>query len=376
MRHILSPYGYMALRSISRSKFRSAFVAVGISFAFAIMTFMASYNEMFDVLMFDRFTKAQVFDMQITMTSPVAYTPLVEAVYRLEGVERAEAILEVPVSLSHRHLNTGVMLTAIREDSDMFFIYDNQLGINLPPSRGGVILSSSLAQSLGAGRGSVLLMDAPTAGREEIRLPVVDVVNENLGATAYIEIESLWDILGIPPTATSAIVRTYDTYAIMMQLRGVEAIAAVNDQTQMMAAFEEMMGTYAAMLFVMQLMGIGIAYAIITASSSISLSERKREYATLRVLGMQPKEVAEIMSFEYWVLSVIGIAAGVPLQHFMRIGINDMMGTDMFSVPLSTPTSAYIQAAVLCAIAVLISNLSARRKIAKFEMVEVLKERE
>jgi ABC-type antimicrobial peptide transport system permease subunit len=91
---------------------------------------------------------------------------------------------------------------------------------------------------------------------------------------------------------------------------------------------------------------------------------------------MHPKEVAEIMGFEYWVLTIIGMAAGIPLQHFMRVGLNDIMATDLFSIPLSTPNSAYIQAVVLCSVAVLLSNISARRKIATFDMVDVLKERD
>jgi len=376
LRYVLSSYGYMALRSISRNKFRSAFVAVGISFSFAIMTFMASYTDMMDVLMLDRFTKSQVFDLQITMNAPVAYTPLVESVHRLNGIETAEAILEVPVELSHRHLRTGVMLTAMREDSALFKIYDNQRGVWLPPSRGGVILSTSVADTLNARRGSIIYMDAPTAGREEIPLTVLEIVSENVGATAYMEIESLWDFLDIPPTATSAILRTDDTLAIMDALRYNESIASLTDQAQAKSALDDMMESYGAMFYLMQIMGIGIAYAIITASSSISLSERKREYATLRVLGMQPKEVSEIMGFEYWILTILGILPGIPLVYLMKVGMNDMMGNDMFTIPLATPISAYLQAAALCWVAVFISNLSARRRIAKFDMVDVLKERD
>ncbi|MCL2857760.1 MAG: FtsX-like permease family protein [Oscillospiraceae bacterium] len=376
LRHLLSSYGYMALRSISRNKFRSAFVALGISFSFAIIAFMAGYMDMYDDLLFDRFTKSELFDLRITMASPVAYTSLVESVHRLNGVDEAEAILELPVQLSHKHLSTGVMLTAIREDSELYRIYDSALRVHLPPSRGGVILSSSVADSLRAQRGSMLLMSAPSAGQEDIWIPVLDVVTVNIGGAAYIELTSLWELLGIPPTATSAIVRTGDSLAIIDMLRYNESISSLTDQARAQEVLGVMLETNGAMFVLMQIAGIGIAWAIITASSSISLSERKREYATLRVLGMQPKEVAEIMGFEYWVLSIIGMLAGIPLVYLMKVSLNDMMGTDLFTIPLYTPMSAYIQAALLCALAVLISNLSARRRIATFGMVDVLKERD
>jgi len=340
------------------------------------MAFMASYNVMFDALMLDRFQKSELFDLRITMAAPVAYTPLIESAHRLAGVDEAEAILELPAQFSHGHLSTGVMLVAMREGSYLYRIYDSELGVHLSPSQGGVILSSSVADTLRAQRGSMLLMSAPTAGQEDIWVPVMDVVTENVGGAAYIELASLWELLNIPPTATSAIVRTEDSLAIIDQLRYNESIASMTDQARAQQVLNDMLESYGVMFYLMQIAGIGIAWAIITASSSISLSERKREYATLRVLGMQPKEVSEIMGFEYWVLTALGVLGGIPLVYLMKVGLNDMMGSDMFSIPLDTPISAYIQAGVLCAAAVLVSNLGARRRIAAFEMVEVLKERD
>jgi len=82
------------------------------------------------------------------------------------------------------------------------------------------------------------------------------------------------------------------------------------------------------------------------------------------------------MGFEYWILTILGILPGIPLVYLMKVGMNDMMGNDMFTIPLATPMSAYLQAAALCWVAVFISNLSARRRIAKFDMVDVLKERD
>jgi putative ABC transport system permease protein len=126
----------------------------------------------------------------------------------------------------------------------------------------------------------------------------------------------------------------------------------------------------------MQIAGMAVAYAIITNTSSISLSERKREYATLRVLGMHPREIGKILGFEYWVLTAIGIIPGIPLVRMLKEGMAGMMDTTMFSIPLSTPVSSYATAAVLCMITVALCNFTSARHIAKFDMVDILKERE
>jgi putative ABC transport system permease protein len=119
-----------------------------------------------------------------------------------------------------------------------------------------------------------------------------------------------------------------------------------------------------------------VGFAIIYNTATISLSERKREYATLRVLGMTVNEVCEIMNFEYWVLTAVAMALGVPFSIFLNQSMISIVDTDMMSMPSSLPTNAFIVGVVGCAAAVMLSNYSAKRRIKRFDMVEVLKERE
>ena len=130
------------------------------------------------------------------------------------------------------------------------------------------------------------------------------------------------------------------------------------------------MGIYMAM----NIMGALVAFAIIYNTATISLSERKREYATLRVIGLSTDEVCEIMRFEYWVLGIVGMAIGAPFASGLMVAVNSMMDTAMFSMPTTLPTIAYITGVIGCSAAIMLSNFSAKRKIAKFDMVEVLKE--
>jgi putative ABC transport system permease protein len=136
------------------------------------------------------------------------------------------------------------------------------------------------------------------------------------------------------------------------------------------------MQTYGSLFASMQLAGVGVSFAIITNTASISLSERKREYATLRVRGMHPREIARIVGFEYWLLTAIGIWPGIPLM----IGINEallsVMDTTLFTLPTRPPADVYVTAGLLCFVTVWLCNMVCARRISRFDMVEVLKERE
>jgi putative ABC transport system permease protein len=153
-------------------------------------------------------------------------------------------------------------------------------------------------------------------------------------------------------------------------------VGTVDSVDATLAQYVEMMEPYTAMYSVMFVMGIAIAFAIIYNTATISLSERQREFATLRVLGMTVDEVCEIMRFEYWVLAVVGIVIGIPSASLMLVGINSILDTSMMSMPTNIATAAYIMAVLGCIAAIVLSNISTKRKVRKFDMIEVLKERE
>jgi ABC-type antimicrobial peptide transport system permease subunit len=79
---------------------------------------------------------------------------------------------------------------------------------------------------------------------------------------------------------------------------------------------------------------------------------------------------------EYKFYKELSLAIGDMVRICPKVGLKDVMDNDLFSIPTTTPLSSYVQAGILCAVAVIISGYSARRKIARFDMVEVLKERE
>jgi len=159
-------------------------------------------------------------------------------------------------------------------------------------------------------------------------------------------------------------------------LKESSVVGTIDSVEATLQQYLDMMGSFSAMYSIMFIMGVAIAFAIIYNTATISLSERQREFATLRVLGLNVDEVCEIIRFEYWVLAAIGMFIGIPMASGLLIGINAMLDTTMMSMPTNISMSAYIMGAVGCIAAIMLSNFSTKQKIKKFNMVEVLKERE
>jgi putative ABC transport system permease protein len=374
----LTSRGAMAVRNIERNKVRSAFIVIGVVFSFAIMAYMASMREMTNDLLTEQFTKSQVFDAKITLKTPVDYDASLEDISEFPDITRAEALFEVPAEIKFKNRTEGALITGIAGDSTLYRIYDSNAKTTTAPPEDGIVISASIARKLGVSRGDVLYIKSPYNKDEEdeIEVSVLKVITQNMGSGIYMEARALARLLDVRPAATSIIINTNNLEYIKENLYDGENIASIDSSKDLVASYSDMMASYASILYFFVFMAAAVAFAIIYNTSTVTLSERTREFATLRVLGLMIKEVAEIMGFEYWLLTFIGMGLGIPAEMFLKRWIAGMIDIDLFSLPTSTEPINYVIAAAGCAAAVTLSNKIAAKNIAQFDMVEVLKERE
>ena len=374
-RIFLTSRGSMALRSISRNPIRSLFVVISIMFSFGIISFVGSFEGLIDKLIFAQLQDMERYQVKLSLAQPLRYREAVESALGLTHVVYAEGLLELPFRASNRHLQKDVVLTGIPDDSVLFHIADTNSSETFTPPRGSLILSNAIADELQVAAGDVITLSADFLA-EDIEIPVSKVIEQNMGSGSYTSLGFLSDLAGHPDIATAVLLNTDDLTKLKEAIKSSSVITTIEDKEKTLGGYQAMMGMFSSVYLAMEVLGTLVAFAIIYNTTTISLSERKREYATLRVLGLSVNEVAEIMNFEYAVLTVCGIILGIPFTQLLNNSINLMMDTDLFSMPSTLPLSAYLLGVSSCVLAIFLSGRSAIKKIRRFDMVEVLKERE
>jgi putative ABC transport system permease protein len=374
-RLILNSRGFMAVRNISRNKIRSSFVVVGIMFSYSMMAMIGMMNTMMDSMFFNQFTHVMKYDASIVLEEQVDYASGIQSAMRIDGIDYAEGILDIPVLLKNGYKQTGTKLIGIREENYLYKAYDDFREINLPIKGDGIILGSILASSLDVEVGDMIYLSSPEF-REDIKIPIYDIVNQNIGSSAFIDLKLLSDLMEQDEKINTLIFETESMDTIRETLLYSDQIQKIEDKAKTLELYESMLGSYDFLLVIMQIVAITIGFTIIYNTAVISMSERSREYATLRVLGLHVKEVKEIMSFEYWLLCFVGIILGIPFTRLLNYGLVNSIDVDAFSWPANVSTEAYIIGAIGCIIAVAIANLTSVKAIKKLDLVEVLKERE
>ena len=375
LKHILTSRGQMALRNVVRSSIRSGFIVIGIMFSFTLLCVFGDMEGMVDAILYQQFKDVRLYNTRVSLTQPMAYNQAIESAYAISHVNHAEGLWELPVTLINRHLREDTLITGIASDGELYKVFDSRTRTAYPPPADGLIITNGLADKIQAKAGDILYIST-NLSRDEIPVPVKMVIEQNIGSGAFMELSALADLLWHPAAVSAILLKTDNLPYVTDRFTESPIVGAVESKDATLKQYIDMMAPFSFIYTVMFFMGVAVAFAIIYNISTISLSERQREFATLRVLGLTVDEVCEIMRIEYRVLAAVGILLGIPAAGGLISAMNMILDNSMMSLPSLLSSMAYVKAAFGTALAIFLSNCFAKRKIRTFNMVEVLKERE
>ncbi len=146
------------------------------------------------------------------------------------------------------------------------------------------------------------------------------------------------------------------------------------------AAVESLQATMADMMRKVQgvyvMFASIIAFGVVYNSVRISLSERSRELATLRVIGFTRGEVSYVLLGELALVTIAAVPLGLRLGYGMAAAMLPALNSEMFRIPLVISSDTYALAAMTIVVATIVSAMVVRRRLDQLDLVEVLKTRE
>jgi putative ABC transport system permease protein len=160
-------------------------------------------------------------------------------------------------------------------------------------------------------------------------------------------------------------------------LKQTPLVASVTVKVAALRSFEE---TIAENLTQMRMFNIMfacvIAFGVVYNSARISLSERSRELATLRVVGFRRSEISVILLGELAILVAVAIPVGFGFGYGLSAWVSLAFDTEVYQIPLIIERGTYGFAATVTIVAAVLSGLAVRRKLDHLDLIAVLKTRE
>ena len=150
-------------------------------------------------------------------------------------------------------------------------------------------------------------------------------------------------------------------------------ITSIIDTNDTIKTITDMMDKLTSVVVILILAAAMLAFVVLYNLSNINISERKREIATLKVLGFYNKEVDNYITRENIILTflgiVIGLVAGLYLTHF----IISTCEPDYIMFVRHINTLSYIYAILITIIFTIIVNVITHFSLKNINMIESLK---
>lgn len=160
------------------------------------------------------------------------------------------------------------------------------------------------------------------------------------------------------------------------RLKGILSIEAIKSKAEIVANTQKAMEALNNII-VFMILGAGIlAFAVIYNIANINIFERRREIATLSVLGFNSGELKSLVFNENYFISALGIIGGIlPGRLFLQYVVA-MQNTDEMQMPVVLGTPSCLIAAALLIVFTITANWLLGKKVTSINMVESLKSAE
>lgn len=375
----LSPAARMVLRELERKPFRSIIAVTGIAMACSLTVLNSFTFDSMRHLLNLQFGLQDRADVTVSLVEPRDDGVLTQLA-KLPGVLHVEPIRNVPVRLRAGPRTKRVGIVGLSRETSLQTLLGPRNERIVLPER-GIVLSDKLAGFLAVQLGDIVAVEVLEGDRRHCEVEVVRIVDTYVGMTAHMNREALCRLLTETPSCNGAMLLVDDAQleALHKRVKATPAIAGIASRNVMLRSMTEILDDNIGVYILISLsfsfvLAIGVLYNVVR----ITLSERARELASLRVLGFRRGEVAVILLGELFVLVIVALPLGLVAGRLLAgvLVASPGFDTDQFRLPLVVGPRSYGLATVTVLIAALIAAWSAWRKLNSINIIEVLKSRD
>lgn len=371
---LLSHSSRIAMRNLERRPMQAIFTVAGLALATALLilpnTFKAGIREVLEF----KWDVVQRQDLNLSLVEP-SEARILHELAALPGVTSIEPSRSAAVRIYFEGRSRQIGLRSLLPEGQHSRAVDATVREITPPDH-GIIVSAKLAQVLGAKIGDTLILEALEGRRPQLSVPLVATADDFTGIAAYMELHAINRFLGEGDVITGASLgldmsRRAEFLAALKEIPRVSTVAIKETMRQ---AFRE---TTAQSMDLIQSIyltfAVIVAFGVVYNNARISLAERARELATLRVIGMTQREVGAILVIELVILATLAVPLGLLMGTGLTTAIVSTVNTETIRLPLVFTSYTYSFAIVVVAIASTISALLVLRKLKQLDLIAALK---
>lgn len=374
---VFSPALRMIIRNLERRPWKALASVFAICVSVMIVVVELGMFDALDRMMTMQFRDVQREDIAVSFNEVLSARSRFE-IGRLPGVIYSESFRAVPVRLRYQHHSRRTALLGLPDPSRLRLILDKNGNAAALP-RGGILLTSTLAQILGVAPGQILTVEVLDGKRPVRNVLVSGTVDEMLGTSAYMEIGALNQLMREDRSLSGALLEVDERRQdeLYRRLKQLPAVSAVSIKEAALRSFQDTIDKSMVLsIGTLIVFACVIAMGMIYNGARIALSERANELATLRILGFTRQEITFILLGEQAMLMALALPFGFVAGYGLCALVSVRLQTELYRMPLVVEASSYAWAFLVVVACAVLSGALIRRRLAELDIVSVLKSRE
>ena len=371
-----------SVRNLVRYKKRLFMTVFGIGGCMALMLVGFGLKDSIFAIVDIQYDEIQLYDGNIILEDDITDEEKERLIAELEKDElmtgAAEGLL-TQVSVGSGEEWHDVYLD-VPEDVDRFpefvTLQDRMTDAVYTLDDSGAILTEKMATELDVEPGDTITIRDDDLGDLEVK---VQAVCENyMGHYLYMTPGYYEEVYGSAPDYNCIFYKTADRITEEAERIGEEALAvpgalSVSYTTDLKEQVDNMLGALDSVIAVLIISAGMLAFVVLYNLNNISITERQRELATLKVLGFYNNEVTMYVYRENILLTFLGALFGIVLGKILHRFIIVTVEIESVMFGRNIDLSSFVYAFLLTLLFSLLVNGAMYFKLKKIDMVESLK---
>ena len=370
------------VRNLMRYKKRFFMTIFGIGGCMGLMLVGFGLKDSISSIVPLQYEDIQLYDGNVILQSDVTMQEKQEVYEALEKnsqvVATAEDLLQ-KITIEHDGVSKEVYLNVpenVEKFSDFVVLQDRTTKEKYQLTDKGAVLTEKMAKELGVSAGDTVTIKEEN--EKERTVKISQICENYMSHYLYMTPAVYKAAYGKEPKYNSIYYRTEGRTTKEAELVGEAALKldgalSVSYTTELRQQVDDMLQSLDIVIVVLIISAGMLAFVVLYNLNNINITERKRELATLKVLGFYDKEVTEYVYRENILLTLIGSVFGMLLGKILHRFIIVTVEIDSVMFGRNINTISFVYAFLLTVVFSLFVNWVMYFKLKKINMVESLK---
>ncbi|KAF0092382.1 MAG: hypothetical protein FD141_566 [Fusobacteria bacterium] len=367
----------VTMRNIFRYKKRVFMTIVGIAGCTALLLTGFGIRDSVSGITDIQYSKVMKYDEMLVLKNEITtISKELKVLLDKEQIIMPTLIKQATYTVDAGSANIDINLI-VPEDENIFeeyFVLNSILKNDIAAlDDSGVVITSKLAESTGAGVGDTIKIT--DIENESFTLKVTDVVGNYIMHYIYMSKESYNEVFGVSAKFNIVVSdhESKDESLLAKNLITSNVFSSIIFTTDGLNTFNLLVTSLNNVIVMIIVIASILALIVLFNLTSINISERKREIATLKVLGFYDDEVSKYIYRETIILTFLSIAVGLVEGIFLHRYVIGIIEVDSTVFLKSINPLSYVWAFLITVVFTVVVQIFTYFKLKKINMIESLK---